>query len=335
MNGLTNVIQNKDLTALTHKAPQQIVNAIAEASDHTGVNFAYLVQQAQAESNFNPQAKASTSTASGLYQFIERTWLAMIKEHGDEYGLGDLAEKIDSHYRVKDRQARQEILALRNDPVVSAQMAAEFAMENKQVLNKLWGGDVGPTELYLAHFLGSGAAASFLKARDENPLTPAADLFPRPARANRGVFYDPNTGKPRTLEQVYQFFDQKFQIKDGAPDPSTFAIAQNEPSAPNTTNSLYPQEHAAKPYAPSGRLYDFHEFTALHSKGAIVPPIPYQSANQQKGDSVFRGKQIPQQPFFSLMANPVDLMLLSQSDLNPAPQDAKEQGQGDKSRLNG
>ena len=340
MNGLTNVIQNKDLTALTHKAPTQVVDAIAQASDATGVDFAYLLQQAKAESNFNPKAKAGTSSATGLYQFIDKTWLSMIKEHGEEYGLGDLADKIDSRFRVKDKAAKKEILALRNDPVVSAQMAAEFALENEQTLDKLWGGDVGATELYLAHFLGAGGASSFLNARDENPLTPAADLFPKAARANREVFYDSKTGKLRTLEQVYQFFDKKFQIEGESPDPSTFMVARNENAVPNTTNSLYQNSNkTVRSPAPSGKLYDFHEFAALH-KDTLAIPVPTPKPSMRNEDSVFRGQHLPQQPFKSLMTNPVDLMLLSQSDLNPslqaeAKQEAKPQASGDKYRLNG
>ncbi len=335
MNGLTNVIQNKDLTALTHKAPTPVVEAIAQASDATGVDFAYLLQQAKAESNFNPKAKAGTSSATGLYQFIDRTWLAMIKEHGEEYGLGDLADKIDSRFRVKDKAAKKEILALRNDPVVSAQMAAEFALENEQTLDKLWGGEVGATELYLAHFLGAGGASSFLNAKDENALTPAADLFPKAARSNRGVFYDSKTGKPRTLEQVYQFFDKKFQIEGTTPDASTFLVARNDTPAPNTTNSLYPANTRASTPAPMGKVYDFHEFTALHQAPGVIPALPAKPMAQLE-ESVFRGKQLPPQPFKSLMTNPVDLMLLSQSDLNPAPQeDAKPVASDDKRRLNG
>lgn len=343
MNGLTNVIQNNDLTALTHKAPQEVVSAIAKASDRTGVDFAYLLQQAKAESNFNPTAKAGTSSATGLYQFIERTWLGMVKEHGHEYGLGDLADKIDPRFRVKDAKARKEILALRNDPVVSAQMAAEFALDNEETLNKLWGGEVGATELYLAHFLGAGGASSFLNARDENPLTPAADLFPKAARANRGVFYDSKTGKARTVEQVYQFFDKKFQIKDGAPGPASFAVARGEaplpgaarPAAPDRTVNLVSNHPAPR----SGRVYNFEEFRSLYQNVNIVPPLPELPelppvpARPARNSVMDAPKGL--KPFHSLMTNPVDLMLLSQSDLNPAPQAEEKKASDDKFKLNG
>ena len=63
-------------------APTHIVNYIQRASDETGVDFSYLVHQAKAESSFDPNAKARTSSATGLFQFIERTWLDLAEKHG-------------------------------------------------------------------------------------------------------------------------------------------------------------------------------------------------------------------------------------------------------------
>lgn len=94
-------------------------------------------------------------------------------------------------------------------------LAAEFAKENKEVLDQTWGGDVGATELYLAHFLGAGGAAAFLKARDDNPLQTGADVFPQAALSNRNVFYNSKTGQARSLEEIYAFFDHKFEAAEG------------------------------------------------------------------------------------------------------------------------
>lgn len=196
-------------------APQSVVNAIEQASSSSGVDFSYLLTQAKVESSFDPLAEASTSSATGLYQFIDSTWLNMIERYGDQYG-------IDT-----DGKSRSEILALRKDPEKASFMAAAFASENERFLTENWGGDVGATELYLAHFMGAGGSTSFLKALDDNPLQTAADLFPQAANANRNVFYDRQSGETRTLAQVYDFFDQKFQVQ-----PSV------EPTKPKF-NSLY------------------------------------------------------------------------------------------------
>lgn len=195
----------QDLKAM---APKPVVNAIQTASRKTGVDFAYLLQQARAESSFNAQAQAKTSSATGLYQFIESTWMNMVEKHGEKYGINT------------DGMSREDILALRKDPKKASLLAAEFASENKDFLERNWGGDVGTTELYFAHFMGAGGATAFLKAKDENPLQNGADLFPRAAAANRNVFFDRDTGQPRTLAGIYDFFDKKFQI---GPEPSQTA----------------------------------------------------------------------------------------------------------------
>lgn len=239
MQATANILKNNGVKA-AHGAPQAILASIDQASRKTGVDFAYLVNQAKAESSFNPDAKARTSSASGLYQFIERTWLDMVNRHGDKYGLEKYADAIDSKLRVGDREMRSEILALRNDPELASYMAAEFAAENKAFLERTVGGDIGSTELYFAHFLGAGGASGFLKELKHNPNTIAADIMPAAARANRNVFYDSETGAPRTLQQVYNFFDKKFDKP--APDAPATMLAQNN-AAPVTSEKKAGYQH--------------------------------------------------------------------------------------------
>ena len=109
----------------------EVLASIQQASANTGVDFSYLMAQASRESSFDPGAKASTSSATGLYQFVEQTWLGTFKEHAAEYGYGDLADKItkrsDGRFTVADPQARKEILDLRKDPTLNAALAAELA----------------------------------------------------------------------------------------------------------------------------------------------------------------------------------------------------------------
>ncbi len=57
-------------------AASPIDGAIRDAARTTGASFEYLLTTAQIESNLNPAAQAATSSASGLYQFIDQTWLA-------------------------------------------------------------------------------------------------------------------------------------------------------------------------------------------------------------------------------------------------------------------
>lgn len=205
-----NLLNNNILSSLVHQAAPRVVSAIRDASARTGVNFAYLMEQAAAESSFDEKAKAHGSSATGLYQFIESTWLGMVRKYGEKYGLGAYADKISANGHVSDKALRREILDLRKDPEKSALLAAELAAENKRYLDSTVGGDIGPTEMYLAHFMGAGGAAGFIEATRNNPMETAADIFPREARANYNVFYDSKTGQARTLSEVYDLFARKF-----------------------------------------------------------------------------------------------------------------------------
>ena len=170
----------------------RVTAAIQLASARTGVQFDYLFNQARVESSLNPNARARTSSATGLFQFIEQTWLGMVKQHGAEHGLSWAADAIqrgrNGHYYVADPAMRREILDLRRQPEASSAMAAEFASDNGRYLQSRLGRPAEPVDLYLAHFLGAGGAARFLRAHDSNPAAAAAPLLPQAARANRPIF---------------------------------------------------------------------------------------------------------------------------------------------------
>ena len=194
------------------QASPEVASAIHKASASTGIDFAFLVAQAGQESSFQPDAKAGTSSASGLYQFVESTWLNLVHDKGAQYGLGDLASQIDTSSgspRVSDPVVRRQILGLRNDPTIAAAMAAEYAKQNRTQLSQELGHSIGSTDLYMAHFLGTAGAAKFLSALDATPNAEAARLLPEAAAANRGVFYD-SQGNPRTVAQIYNHFASRF-----------------------------------------------------------------------------------------------------------------------------
>lgn len=215
MNNALKSIDNNALAALSARAPQNVVNAIKTASAKTGVSFTYLMEKAAAESNFKADAKAKTSSATGLFQFIDSTWMDMLNKFGDKYG-------IDTN------QSKKDLLELRKDPEVCSLMAAEFAECNKEHLEQTVGGKIGNTELYFAHFMGAGGASAFLSQLKKNPMAAAADLFPKEASANRGVFYDRETGAPKTLQQVYDFFDKKFSGDTQIASANTMAHKPSE-----------------------------------------------------------------------------------------------------------
>ncbi|MCM8731253.1 lytic transglycosylase domain-containing protein [Hephaestia sp. GCM10023244] len=188
-----------------------VQSAIALASRKTGIDFNYLLGQAQVESGLRPHARAGTSSATGLYQFIEQSWLAVVKQHGAEHGLGWAADSISEaggRLTVADGATRQAILGLRNDPTIASLMAAEHASDNKTALEGVLGRPATGTDLYMAHFLGLGGARNFLATMASDPDRGAASLFPAAARANRGVFYTAD-GHQRSMADIYQRFAAK------------------------------------------------------------------------------------------------------------------------------
>ncbi|MEZ0497263.1 lytic transglycosylase domain-containing protein [Sphingomonas sp. IW22] len=222
--------------------PQQTSphSAIAEASRRTGVDFTYLLGQAQIESGMRANARARTSSATGLYQFIEQSWLGVMKEHGAEHGLGWAADSIqrgaNGRYHVADAGVRRAILDLRSDPRAASLMAAEHASDNKAALESTLGREANGTDLYMAHFLGLGGAKKFLGTMQAAPGRVAASMFPAAAAANRSIFYA-DGGRPRSLGEIYDRFagklDRGAEVASRAlPDGMALASTDTTPRMP-------------------------------------------------------------------------------------------------------
>ena len=131
---------------------------ISDAASATGANFDFLMRTAARESNFDAGARARTSSASGMFQFIEQTWLAMVARHGDRHGYGDMAASVrqdGNRFVVDDPQRRQEILDMRFDPRAASLMAGELTAENAAILRNATGREPSTGERYAAHFLSS------------------------------------------------------------------------------------------------------------------------------------------------------------------------------------
>lgn len=180
-----------EINAQTKAVPIKL--ALAEASRATGADFGFLLATAKRESSLNPMAEAKTSSATGLFQFLDQSWLATMKRHGAKHGLGNYASQIginsDGRAFVSDPIMRNSILNLRYNPKISALMAAEFAKDNADFIQAKTGIEPQTGDLYAAHFLGAGGAADLINAANNTPNVKAASLFPAAAAANRNVFY--------------------------------------------------------------------------------------------------------------------------------------------------
>jgi len=184
-----------------------VVQALQKAAAATGSDFHYLLGTAMRESSLKPNATSSSSSATGLFQFIDQTWLGLVKEHGAQHGLSHFAEAItkqaDGRYHA-DANAKQTILALRKDPEVCALMAGEYAKSTQGSLRASLGRDVCGGELYAAHFLGPDAAAKLIKLAGSDPSASAAAQFPQAAAANKSVFFHAD-GSAKSVREVYDW----------------------------------------------------------------------------------------------------------------------------------
>ncbi len=182
-----------------------VESAIQRASSATGVDFSFLMGTAKRESGYNPAARAKTSSASGLFQFVDQTWLGTLKKHGAKYGYDRYADLItqgaDGRYRVDDDRARKVVLGLKMDPHAASLMAGELTSDHASYLRGRVGRSPTAGELYAAHFLGPQGSARLIEAANATPGASAASLFPEAAQANRSIFY--RDGRPATVGEVY------------------------------------------------------------------------------------------------------------------------------------
>jgi hypothetical protein len=193
--------------------PQSLAYVLNSAGTKSGVDFDYLLQTAIRESSLNPSAKASSSSAVGLFQFLESTWLQVMKDEGPRLGYQNYADAItetsDGDFVIKDPKLKAEVLKLREDPQIAADLAAAFTKNNGAYLYEKFGRMPSPGELYIAHFLGPKGADKMFTAGLADPDQIAAKLFPKQAKANPSIFYD--DGQARTIRQVYKALVQKHE----------------------------------------------------------------------------------------------------------------------------
>jgi hypothetical protein len=198
-----------------------VAGAIRQAASTTGASFDYLLTTAQIESNLNPNARASTSSAQGLFQFIDQTWFATMKLAGPALGYAQFADAIeqgpDGRFTVADPAARNAIMNLRNDPKVSALMAGAFTRSNSAQLANELGRTPSEGELYIAHFMGPDGAARLIGAAVSRPNARASDVFPQAAGANRPIFFD-RSGSARSVIDVYRVLTDRYEIARAGTD---------------------------------------------------------------------------------------------------------------------
>ena len=246
-------VDSSSATAGVASSRVQIAGAIKQAANTTGASFQYLLTTAKMESDFNPKAAASTSSASGLFQFIGQTWLGTVKEAGSALGYGQYADAITKSsaggYSVSDPAQRTAVMNLRDDPVASSAMAGVFTRSNSFKLTGMIGRRPTDSELYMAHFMGVGGAAKLITNAADNPQASGANMFPNAAAANRSIFYD-SLGRARSVSEVYSVLTTRYAAAANSSatrtamaavgdTPATSAVANAAPFSAPIDNAAY------------------------------------------------------------------------------------------------
>jgi Transglycosylase SLT domain len=270
-----------------------VVGAIREASRVTGTGFEYLLKTAMRESSFNPNAKSSKSSATGLFQFIDQTWLATLKQSGASLGYGRYAGAIartsSGRYVVPNAAMRRQIMNLRYDPTANAVMAGAFTQHNAARLARALGRAPSDGELYIAHFLGQSGAVKLISAAENAPQATAANLFPHAARANHSIFFD-KQGGARSSGEVYRALVAKHDGTKMPPLPA-IALAPVQPAQPVTALA------AAAP-TPAAPVATTPAVTAPTIVGALPATAAAYASDQPMFSNLFSSdRREPVSPF--------------------------------------
>lgn len=273
---------NATAAAGVDRSRLQIAGSIKQAASTTGASFEYLLTTAKMESNFNPQASASTSSARGLFQFIDQTWLGTVKEAGNQLGYGQYANAItrnaDGSYSVSDPSARNAIMKLRDDPDAASAMAGVLTQSNSFKLTGTIGRRPTDAELYMAHFMGVGAAGRLISSAEGSPAANAATMFPKAAAANQSIFYD-RSGSARSVSQVYSVLATRYVAAANA--VGSYAVAGATSAQPPMMDtaaylSTFPDARAVTPVGATSAIASAQQapaFRSLYQGGDRPQPI--------------------------------------------------------------
>ena len=324
-------IFNATATSGVDPSRARIAGAIKQAASTSGTSFEYLLTTAKMESDFNPTAGATTSSAHGLFQFIDQTWLGTVKEAGAQFGYRQYADAItkssDGSYSVGDPTTRRAILKLRDDPAAASAMAAALTQSNSFKLTGMIGRRPTDSELYMAHFMGVGGAAKLISNAEDDPQASGARLFPNAAAANRSIFYE-RSGRARSVSEVYAVLTQRFA--GAAASPATrhalasvgdvkpaAVLASALPSTPAVDNAVYlstlPDVRTAAPVTVASAASTAHSapsdqvFRSLFQSGERAQPIS-QAVRELWGKGSSLTSDPPAGPGALASASPVPLL---------------------------
>lgn len=191
------------------RVDRAVVLALSGAARAVDTDPALLLAMAWKESRFDPTARNPQSSARGLMQFTRATWLEVVRDFGSRHGLAHHAAVLSTNHRDGTISARSprylaQVLQLRDNPQLSAIMAAERISRERAGLEQILGHSVTPADLYIVHLLGPVGARRFLAELRRAPSRPATEAVGQDSvSVNQGVFVTRGSGRPLSLAEVY------------------------------------------------------------------------------------------------------------------------------------
>lgn len=206
-----------------------VSGAILEAAGKSGIAPDLLMAIAWRESRFAPAARSRLSSATGLLQFTSGTWLQTVHRFGSQHGMAEYAAAIrkdaSGGYTVEGRRLREAILTLRNDPTLSAGMAAEALNQQRTAMQASTGRSATATDLYLMHVLGPSGTARFLDALRQSPSAPVLKTVSRKVLRNAGLLA--RNGRHLTVLSTYEAIRLMLDDQHAHSEPAAATAAKS------------------------------------------------------------------------------------------------------------
>jgi hypothetical protein len=154
------------------QVPRWLAETVVRAAQATNVDPGTIMALADKVSGLFPNRKAQAASAEGLFQFVEGTWLDLLRRYGLKHGYRTEARAIRiirGRPVVANSTVRKRILSLRRDPYLSALMAGEMITTHRQILAGKVVRDPAFAELYVAYVLGLNGASCLMDLLGDTP----------------------------------------------------------------------------------------------------------------------------------------------------------------------
>jgi hypothetical protein len=199
----------------TVSMPDQFDAMARTPGEPEGAEFTALLAQVVGESSFKPHAENKRTGAAGPFQFVKNTWLAMVRSHGEEFGIKpELVRQItlDAKGRAKvaDPSALKDVLDLRHDVALSSRMAVKYRDDSRAHLTRMLHRPPSDAEVHLAFLLGPTGATHLIHAAAVTPNRASSEVVAPAVAANPSLFHD-KSGRVRSAAEAVAFLTEKYR----------------------------------------------------------------------------------------------------------------------------